>query len=206
MSVLDLAAIAAAPARAAPFPHFVVPGAIRADALAAIHRDFPAIAGPGSFPSWTLGYGAGFAGLVAALEGEDLARLVGDKLGIDLGGRPTMLTVRGHCRASDGRIHTDSAGKLVTALFYLNSDWDAAGGRLRLLNNDRDLDDYILEVPPAAGTLLAFRCTENAWHGHESFEGERRSLQLNWVTGRAYLWREQARHSLSAFAKRLRAS
>ena len=30
------------------------------------------------------------------------------KFGVDLTGRPTMITVRGRCRAEDGGIHTDS--------------------------------------------------------------------------------------------------
>jgi hypothetical protein len=51
--------------------------------------------------------------------------------------------------------------------------------------------------------MLTFRCTETAWHGHKPFEGQRRSIQLNWVTSRAVAWREQWRHRISARTKTL---
>jgi Rps23 Pro-64 3,4-dihydroxylase Tpa1-like proline 4-hydroxylase len=115
-----------------------------------------------------------------------------------------MVTVRAHCRARDGQIHTDSKGKLITVLVYLNQSWEADGGRLRLLRSPDDIDDYVAEVPPDEGTLLAFRCSDNAWHGHKSFEGPRRAIQLNWVVDDAYLRREQRRHRISAFFKSFR--
>jgi hypothetical protein len=115
-----------------------------------------------------------------------------------------MVTVRGQCRPTDGKIHTDSTGKLVTVLLYINGGWSAPGGRLRLLRTSTDIEDYAVEVPPDAGTLLAFRCTDNAWHGHKPFEGARRSIQLNWVRDAAYLRKEQIRHRVSAFFKRAR--
>ena len=86
-----------------------------------------------------------------------------------------MFTVRGECRASDGKIHTDSATKLITVLLYMNEKWDKDGGRLRILRNGTDLDDYVEEVPPHGGTLLVFRRSENSWHGHQPFDGPRRA-------------------------------
>ena len=53
-----------------------------------------------------------------------------------------------------------------------------------------------------AGTLLAFRKQPNAWHGHESFEGPRRAIQLNWVRDSGVVWREQIRHRISAMFKK----
>ena len=58
-------------------------------------------------------------------------------------------------------------------------------------------------MPPVNGTLLVFPCTPDAWHGHESFEGERQVIQLNWVTGEDVVRREQRRHAVSAFFKNL---
>jgi SM-20-related protein len=115
-----------------------------------------------------------------------------------------MVTVRGQCRASDGQIHTDSKTKLVTILIYMNGKWENPGGRLRLLRSPDNLNDAFAEVPPDQGTLLAFLNTPNAWHGHESFEGPRRAIQLNWVRDQGVVWYEQNRHKLSAFFKRLR--
>ena len=123
------------------------------------------------------------------------------KYGVDLAGRPVMVTVRGQSRAKDGRIHTDSKDKAVTALIYMNDAWEADGGRLRLLRNKDSLDDYFAEVPPVQGTLLTFLCVDNAWHGHKPFVGPRRSVQVNWVQSEAVKRREIARHRLSAAIK-----
>lgn len=205
MAVLNLNAIDRAPVGAEPFEHVIVPGCVSSEALAAAHADFPEIDRPGSFPLASLSYGPGFAALVDALRGRDFAAALGPKLGIELEDKPTMITVRGQCRPTDGRIHRDSKGKLVTVLLYMNPAWESPGGQLRLLRNAEDIEDYVVEVPPAEGTLLAFPCTEDAWHGHQPFEGQRRTIQLNWVTSRRYMLREQVRHSVSAFFKRVAA-
>ncbi len=203
MAALEIIAIKSAMPQQEPFEHLIVPGVIARDALSAVHEDFPAIDKPGSYPVSQLSYGARFANLLEELEAPPFAEAVGAKLGIDLTGRPTMITVRGQCRKTDGAIHTDSDGKLVTVLIYLNPSWEAPGGQLRLLRNAHDLDDYVAEVPPDEGTMVAFTCRPNAWHGHRSFEGQRRTIQLNWVRSRGYKTRENMRHSLSASLKKL---
>ena len=115
-----------------------------------------------------------------------------------------MVTLRGQSRAKDGRIHCDSHSKLITALIYLNRDWDHEGGRLRLLNADPTTSrTSSAKSPPLAGTLVAFRCQENAFHGHKPFVGPRASVQLNWLTEDAVLTRELSRHGFSAFLKKL---
>ena len=114
-----------------------------------------------------------------------------------------MVTVRGRARPTDGQIHIDSTGKLVTVLLYMNPAWEDPGGQLRLLRSPDNLEDYAVEVPPAEGTFLAFPCIHNAWHGHQPFDGERRTIQLNWVNSQSYKRREQVRHSISAFFKKL---
>ena len=97
-----------------------------------------------------------------------------ERFDVDLSNRPMMITVRGYCQKKDGRIHTDMAAKVVTALLYLNDEWDAPGGRLRFLRGPDDLDDAIAEVPPDGGTLVAFRRSDCSWHGHAPCTGERR--------------------------------
>jgi len=42
-----------------------------------------------------------------------------------------------------------------------------------------------------------------AWHGFEPVDGLRRVIQVNWVTDQSVVRREQARHRMSAFFKRL---
>ena len=119
------------------------------------------------------------------------------------GPEPVMVTLRARTRPVDGQIHTDSETKIVTALIYLNEDWSNQGGRLRLLRGPDDIEDMIAEVPPDAGTLLAFRRTDNSWHGHKPFDGVRRSIMLNWMVDAATMRRELRRHALSAGVKSL---
>ena len=199
---LDLAALEHAPRRDDPYPHVIVPGFVRAAALGAISADYPAIERAGSFPVGDLSFGAGFRAFLAELEGPAFRAAIERKFEIDLTGRPTMVTARGQARERDGRIHNDSRTKLITVLVYMNEAWEAKGGRLRLLRSRDDLEDVAAEVPPQAGTLLAFRVTDNSWHGHLPISGPRRVVQLNWVTSAAVARRERARHGLSARVKR----
>jgi SM-20-related protein len=201
---IDLAAFDAAPVAREPFPFALVPRFVRPEAMAAINADFPLVTHPGSFALPTLDYGPAFARLIEAIQGPEFTRAVEKKLGMDLSGRPTMVTARGVSAARDGQIHTDSRTKLVTVLIYMNNAWEAKTGRLRLLRGPNDLEDVIAEVPPDEGTLLLFRNDINAWHGFHAFEGPRRVIQLNWVTDMGVVRREQFRHRVSAFFKRLR--
>jgi len=201
-ALLDLAAFAAAPLAEEPFPHLVVPGFLRGPELAAVAADYPRIARPGSFPVSELSFGPGFRRLLEGLEGPALRHAVAAKFAIDLEDRPTMVTVRGRAQSKDGRIHADSTSKLITVLLYMNHGWEAPGGRLRLLRSPDSLADYVAEVPPIEGTLVAFKVTPNSWHGHEPVEGERRVVQLNWVRDAAVVRHEQARHRFSARLKR----
>jgi len=176
---------------------------VRSEALDAIRTDFPAISHPGSFPLPTLSFGPAFAAFMDEIQSPAMTEAVGQKLDMDLTANPSMVTVRGQSRAADGKIHTDSRTKLVTALIYMNDAWESPKGRLRMVRSPTDLNDVIAEVPPEQGTLLVFRNEPNAWHGFEPFSGPRRVIQLNWVTDASVVRREQARHRLSAFFKRL---
>ena len=200
---LDLAAFAATPLVREPFPYLIVPGFLGRAALDAIAADFPRIEKPGSFPTSELRFGPGFRALLDELEGTAMREACAAKFAIDLTDRPTMVTVRGRAQRKDGRIHADSKTKLITVLIYMNETWEAPGGRLRLLRSPDSLADHVAEVPPVEGTLLAFKVTPHSWHGHEPSEGERRVIQLNWVTEDSVVRHEQARHRFSARLKRL---
>ena len=201
---LDLDALAAATLASDPFPYVIVPGFLGRAALDAIAADFPRIDKPGSFPTSELRFGKRFQALLDELEGPAMRETCAAKFAIDLSGRPTMVTVRGRAQRKDGRIHADSKTKLITVLIYMNDKWEAPGGRLRLLRSPDNLADYVAEVPPIEGTLLAFKVTPHSWHGHEPSEGERRVIQLNWVRNNWVVWREKSRHSVSAFVKKLK--
>jgi len=200
---IDLEAFQAAPVTREPFPFVMVPHFVKSEAMAAINADYPLVIHPGSFPLPTLEYGPAFARFIAAIQGPEFTRAVERKLDVDLAGRPTMVTARGMSAARDGQIHTDSRTKLITVLIYMNNAWEAKTGRLRLLRSPDNLEDVIAEVPPDEGTMLLFKNEPNAWHGFHAFEGPRRVIQLNWVTDMGVVKREQFRHRVSAFFKRL---
>ena len=203
MSMLRLDAFRDTPLAREPFDHLIVPRFIRTEVLDSVQADYPWIEQGGSFPLATLNFGAAFDRLTRELLGPEMKAAFGEKFDMDLSERPGTLTVRGYCRPKDGKIHVDSKTKLITVLLYLNTPWEAPGGRLRLLRSEHDIEDYFAEVPPERGTLLCFRNGPTAWHGHKSFTGQRRALQLNWVVSEAAASASARRHGLSAFIKRV---
>lgn len=203
MSMLNLEQFRRTPLTGEPFDHLIVPRFIRPEVLDSVQADYPWIEQGGSFPLSTLTYGAAFDQLTRELLGDEMRAAFAEKFDMDLCERPATLTVRGCCRPKDGKIHVDSKTKLITVLLYLNTPWEAPGGRLRLLRSEHDIEDYFAEVPPERGTLLCFRNGPTAWHGHKSFTGQRRVLQLNWVVSEAAANASARRHGLSAFIKRV---
>ena len=201
MSFLNLDKFKATPLSRDPFDFVIVPGFLRQETREALNTDFPEITKPGSFPVSEVHCGAQFEALLQEIQGPAFKAAVEEKFGVDLTNRPTMVTVRGRCQQKDGRIHTDTETKIITVLIYMNQGWDNETGRLRLLRSADDLNDMVAEVPPEWGTLLAFRRSDNSYHGHKPFVGERRAIQLNWVTDAGVVEHEQSRHRLSARLK-----
>ncbi len=200
---LRVEAFRATPLVTEPFAHLIVNGFVDKAALAAINADYPKLASPGSFPVDQVSFGPAFRALLDELEGDEFREAFEEKFGLDLSGRPTITTVRGRCDPRDGKIHTDSKSKIITVLIYMNESWEQAGGRLRLLRSAHDLNDIIVEVPPVAGTMLAFKRSDNSWHGHEPFRGERRGIQFHWLTTQGNQQIAMLRHHTSASFKRL---
>ena len=202
MAILDLEALARTPLTREPFSFVVVPDFVPAAAAAAIRADYPRICNPGLFPVEATDFGPRFGELIEELRSDAVTDVFSEKFGIDLTSRSTMITVRGRCQEKDGRIHTDSVSKLVTALLYFNDGWEAVGGRLRLLRRADDLNDPIAEVPPVSGTLVAFRRSDRSFHGHERFAGVRRYVMINWMASTSAARRELLKHRISAGVKR----
>jgi len=186
-----------------PFPYLIIDNIIRPEVLSEVVGSFPAINKRGSFPPHAVACSGHFATLMQEMQSDELRDRIGERLGMDLTNRPPMITVRGRTSEKDGEIHTDSTSKLVTVLLYLNPGWASPVGRLRLLYNNRDLVPYAAEISPEAGRCLIFKVTPNCWHGHEPFVGERRTIQLNYVSSDKVRDRELNRHRLSAFLKQL---
>ena len=203
LDYLAIDAFRATPLVKEPFEHLIVERFIGPSALAKINVDYPRISSSGSFPVDELSFGSAFNAFLDELNSEEFREAFEEKFAIDLSGRPTITTVRGWCDAKDGKIHTDSTSKIITVLIYMNERWDDAGGRLRLLRSADNINDFIVELPPVAGTLLAFKRSNNSWHGHNSFAGERRVIQFNWLTSQGNRQIAMLRHHTSASFKRL---
>lgn len=201
---LNLEKFRAEPLNNAPFEYMVMDDFVNQPILDGARRDYPEVPGPGSHPPAGLKIEGDFKSLIEELRGPEFQKAVEEKFNISLEGRPTMYTVRGFCRERDGKIHTDSKTKIITVLVYMNDDhWENTSGRLRILNNGTDLEDYIAEVEPKGGTLIIFKRSDNSWHGHHSYAGPRRAIQLNWVLDQSVVDREQGRHGFSSKIKKL---
>jgi SM-20-related protein len=181
MSILDFEAFKRAPLQKDPCDFVVVPNFVKRQALADVNRDYPQIEEAGNFEPEELRFGPAFASFLEELHGPEMRQKFSEKFGIDLSDHPLQLTVRKFSEASDGNVHNDSKMKIITVLIYFNEDWPHAGGRLRLVRQADDINDYAAEVPPEGGTLLAFRRNEHSYHGFAPYVGERRSLQMYWV-------------------------
>lgn len=202
--MLRLDALRATPVEHDPFDYVIVKDFVEGKRLVDVLADYPDVPGPGSHPPAGLKIAGRFKDLIDELLGPSFQSIVEEKFEVDLADRPTMYTVRGFCRARDGKIHTDSNTKIITVLLYMNDGrWESPTGRLRLLRNGSNLEDYVAEVEPAGGTLLIFKRSDKSWHGHHPYKGRRRAVQLNWVTDQSVVDREQGRHGFSSKIKRL---
>lgn len=206
MAHLELDKLRQARIETAPYSYTIVPGFLGTDTVAKVNATYPKIEKGGSYPVESLDQSMVIKAVIEELDSPAFEAIVAEKFGIELVGRPKMFSLRGYTRAKDGQIHTDSRDKIITVLLYLNEHWQHSGGRLRLLKNGHDVDDYVAEVPPDNGTLLIFKRSDNSWHGHHPFDGPRRSLQMNWMTSEGSKGFHAIRHKLSAVVKKLTAA
>ncbi|TAL82798.1 MAG: 2OG-Fe(II) oxygenase [Rhodanobacter sp.] len=191
--------------RQQPFPFFVAHGQLPDEARGELDRDFPRYASAGFFPYDPEECGPAINTLIDNMTTPAFARAVGERLGIDnLGQYPTLVTLCRLLNKRHGTIHTDSKSKVVTALLYLNSQWpDTSNGCLRFLHKIDDIDSLIVpELLPLYGELAVFRRCENSFHGHLPHEGERRVIQVAWLTSEEEKLRKTRRGTFSrAFKK-----
>jgi len=202
MAHLDLEKLKRAKVESEPYEYMIVPGFLPPASVARINATYPRIEKGGSYPIESLDADMVIKEVLEELDGPQFQALIAEKFAVSLDGRPKMYSLRGHTRAKDGQIHTDSRDKIITVLLYLNEDWQQPGGRLRILRNGHDVDDFAAEVPPDNGTLLVFKRSEKSWHGHHPFEGQRRSLQMNWMTSEGAKGFHAIRHKISAVVKK----
>ena len=200
--MLDFQLISKAKINSKYFPFFSVKDALSSKKYhTSLVLDFPSINKGGSFPSDSLSLGQSVQRLVGELESKKMKEILERKFQVSLKNKPVVTTFRGHSRMKDGKIHSDSKTKIITVLIYLNVHWNHKNGLLRLLKDKKNLDNYIQEIPATMGSLVAFKVTENCWHGFQSYEGKRLSIQLNYLYENA-LSQHNFRHKLSSFLKK----
>ena len=186
-----------------PFPHMTAANVLPRDREAALTHDFPEMKMAGFFPVDDLRYGESFADLIADLRSDEFSAIMAEKFHQPLERAPTLITIRRLSAKKDGRIHTDGPDKIASALIYLNSEWNSTDGRLRMLAKPVfDASDPI-EINPIYGNFIAFERSDHSYHGHLPFVGERRVVQIAWLTGTAALARKQKRHGRISFLKTL---
>jgi hypothetical protein len=202
-NVLKLDALAASILKTDPYPYFSVDQAIEPSRVDDVIKGFPVINDGGSYNIDDVDMSPAFKELIDSIDTPAFRRIICDKFDVEVMDLPMMITLRGHSRKKDGRIHTDSKTKVATILIYLNDSWSAETGKLRVLRSADDMDDYVEEIAPGPGSLLAFKVTDNCWHGYPSFEGKRQSIQINFLTSEAAGNKHRFFHRLSARLKSL---
>ena len=189
-----------------PFPFMVAHGQLPEEARGDLDRDFPRYPSAGFFPWDPADCGPTINALVEQLTAPDFANLVGGNLGIEnLGRYPTLVTLCRLLNKRHGTIHTDSKSKVATALLYLNPQWpDTSDGCLRFLGKIDDIDAMVApELPPLYGEFAVFRRSDISFHGHLPYEGERRVIQVAWLTSEEEKLRKTRRGKFSRLFKKL---
>ena len=200
--ILNLEAVSSAAINSQPYPYFIVENSLSNEFVKEILSDFPQIHSGGSYALADVDPGPRFNELLKELNSKAFRKIISSKLKIDLNDRPMIITLRGLSRAKDGRIHTDSKSKMATILLYFNEPWQDENGCLRVLRSD-NMDDFVNEVIPNAGAMIAFKVTDNCWHGYPAYEGSRQSIQINFVENDKAATKHGKRHGWTAKIKKL---
>jgi hypothetical protein len=203
LTVLDVEAIRRAEVAHQPYDFFSATEVLRPEVVGDLRRDFPDLAKPGYL---TLDDGqlkGRFRTLIEELEGEELTEELSRKFGRDLHPCPRLTTVMKQSQPKYGAIHSDGESKVMTLLVYMNDQWegDDGSGRLRVLYDEQHYEPYALEVSPTMGSMFAFLRSDNSWHGHKPFAGERRVVQVAWLKDEAALDRKKKRNSFAQVFK-----
>lgn len=189
-----------------PFPFMIAHGQLPDDARSELDRDFPRYSSAGFFPYDPRDCGPSVNALIADMTAPAFAGAVGARLGIhNLHQYPTLVTVCRLLNKRHGTIHTDSRSKIATALIYLNGQWpDTSDGCLRFLHKIDDIDSLVApELIPLYGEFAVFKRCDNSFHGHLPYEGERRVIQVAWLTSEEAKLRKTKRGKFSRAFKKL---
>ncbi|EIM04178.1 MULTISPECIES: 2OG-Fe(II) oxygenase [Rhodanobacter] len=189
-----------------PFPFMMAHGQLPDEVRDDLDRDFPRYASAGFFPYDLADCGPSVNALIESMTAPAFARAIGARLGVEhLDQYPTLVTLCRLLNKRHGTIHTDSKSKVVTALIYLNPQWpDTSDGCLRFLRKIDDIDSIVApELAPLYGEFAVFKRCENSFHGHLPYEGERRVIQVAWLTSEEEKRRKTKRGKFSRAFKKL---
>ena len=192
--------------RREPFAFLVARDQLPLAAADVLARDFPRYESAGFFPYQAEDCGPSIVACVDALTAPSFARALGEHLGIEaLEQYPTLVTICRLLNKRHGTIHTDSRSKVATALLYFEPEWPHGGaGSLRFLSRIDSIDALVApEIAPVYGTIAAFRRADDSFHGHLPFEGERRVIQVAWLTSMEEMERKTKRGRFSRLLKKL---
>ena len=202
MSIIDVASLRDAQPAHEPYDFILASRFLKQDAVEDLRRDFPQIDKPGYLTVDEVRLQGRFKELIDELEGPELTEELSRKFGLDLHPFPRLTTIMKRSQPKYGAIHTDGPSKVMTMLVYMNDEWEQdAGGRLRVLYDGKNYEPYVLEVPPTMGTMFAFLRSDNSWHGHLPFAGERRVVQVAWVKSQADVDRKKKHNKMAQFFK-----
>src|ERR1041385_6844851 len=154
-SVLDYDAIRASDVYHAPYDYMVGRNVLRNEWIPALRASFPDIGVTGFHPLSQMKVEGAFAELIKNIEGPEFTAAVSDTLGVDLRPYPQLITIRKVSAAHEGRIHCDSESKIATLLIYMNEGWLSPEGRFRVLRSNSDFSNYVAEVSPEMGSIVA---------------------------------------------------
>jgi SM-20-related protein len=202
MKMIDLAAVGDAQRSNDPYDFLLASKFLKPEVVEDVRRDFPDIKKPGYLTVDEVNLHGSFKQLIDELEGPELTEALSQRFGLDLHQYPRLTTIMKRSQPKYGAIHTDGPSKVMTMLVYMNDEWQQDdGGRLRVLYDDKNYDHYKLEVPPVMGTMFAFLRSDNSWHGHLPFAGERRVIQIAWVKSQADVDRKKKHNRMAQFFK-----
>ena len=119
MTYLNIDRLRRAEPKNDPFDYVVVPNFLKAASLSRVIDTYPDLKG-GSYPLDSVSVSPTLREVIDQMDGPDFEQAIEEKFGVALAGRPKMYSLRGYCRASDGKIHTDFKDKIITVLLYLN--------------------------------------------------------------------------------------
>ncbi len=178
----DLQALNLTPLVREPFEFVIVPKFVPIRTVEMISSNWPDLGRSGGVAVESVPLNQVMRTVVESFESDEFQGAIEAKLGLKLAGKRRVVHLHDRCRGP-GPIHVEPPPNIAKALFYPNlssqsdSDSDSC---VRFTRTPDSLNDFIAEILPVAGTLAAFRCRPNAWHGRAAHFGRRNILEIRW--------------------------